>query len=157
MGADSSDGGAKIRLSGYYKWQNLWKYGVSPSDEGLACSAGGYTPLVLPWHHPWFKMNAKRYFFVYVLGCVNATPLYASHEAGFQRMSAIRWMGVAATPKCKENAYWTNKEREKSGGFDHEFSHHHALFASHNVTNTLYNIIKTESFRISYRQYLQFF
>ena len=47
-------------------------------------------------------------------------------------------MGVAATPKCKENAYWKNKEREEFGGFVHEFFYHHALFVGYNVTNTLY-------------------
>ena len=55
---------------------------------------------------------------------------------------ATSWMGVAATPKCKENAYWKNKEREELGGFDHEFFYHHALFVGYNVTNALYNTIK---------------
>ena len=44
--------------------------------------------------------------------------LYGSQitpEASFQRMGggATRRMGLAATPKCKENAYWKNKEREE--------------------------------------------
>ena len=51
-------------------------------------------------------------------------------------------MGVEATPKCKENAYWKNKEREEFGGFDQEFFYHHAFFVAWNVTNTLYNTIK---------------
>ena len=29
---------------------------------------------------------------------------------------AFKWMGVAATPKYKEDAYWTYKERKKLGG-----------------------------------------
>ena len=49
---------------------------------------------------------------------------------------------MAATPKCKENAYWKNKEREELGGFDHEFFYHHALFVGYNVTNALYSSIK---------------
>ena len=34
-----------------------------------------------------------------------------SHEPAFKGWEATRRMGVAATPKCKENAYWKNKER----------------------------------------------
>ena len=51
-------------------------------------------------------------------------------------------MGVAVTPKCKESAYWMNKEREEFRGFNHEFSFHHALYVGYNVTNTLFNTIK---------------
>ena len=40
-GADSSDEGAKIWFSGYYKCQNLRKNRFSPSDGGLACSDEG--------------------------------------------------------------------------------------------------------------------
>ena len=39
-GADSSDRGANIRFSGTINAKNLQKYGVSPSDGGLACSDG---------------------------------------------------------------------------------------------------------------------
>ena len=69
--------------------------------------------------------------------------LQISHEASFQRMGggATRRISVTATSKCKENAYWKNKEREESGSFDHEFFCHHALFVGYNVTNTLYNTI----------------
>ena len=65
-----------------------------------------------------------------------------SHEASFQRMGGSQAHGLAATPKCKENAYWKNKEREEFGGFDHKFFHHHALFVGYIITNTLYNTIK---------------
>ena len=51
---------------------------------------------------------------------------------------------MAATPKCKESAYWKNKEREEFGGFDHEFFYHHAFFVSYYVTNTLYKTTKAE-------------
>ena len=40
-GTDSSDKGAKIRLSGYCKCQKSPKNSFSPSDEGLACSGRG--------------------------------------------------------------------------------------------------------------------
>ena len=51
-------------------------------------------------------------------------------------------MDVAATPKCKEGAYWKHKEREKFIGFDHEIFYHHAFYVGYNVTNIIYNIIK---------------
>ena len=51
-------------------------------------------------------------------------------------------MGVAATPKCKESAYWKNKESEEFGGFDYEFFYQHARFIDYNVTNTLHNNIE---------------
>ena len=35
---------------------------------------------------------------------------------------------MTATPKCKESAYWKNKEKEEFGDFDHEFFYHHDLF-----------------------------
>ena len=51
-GPDSSDEGAKIRFSGYYKCQKSLKNHFSPSDGGLACSDGGAIapspPLVPP-------------------------------------------------------------------------------------------------------------
>ena len=40
-GAESSNEGAKIWFSGYYKCQNLQKHCFSPSDIGLACSDRG--------------------------------------------------------------------------------------------------------------------
>ena len=40
-GADSSDEGAKIWFSGYYKCQKSPKKSLSPSDGGLACSDEG--------------------------------------------------------------------------------------------------------------------
>ena len=49
---------------------------------------------------------------------------------------------MAATLKCKESAYWKNKEREEFGVFDHEVFYRHALFVGYNVTNTLCNAIK---------------
>ena len=51
-GADCSNEGAKIWLSEYYKSQKSPENRVSPSDGGLACSDGGYSPLALPWRHP---------------------------------------------------------------------------------------------------------
>ena len=56
--------------------------------------------------------------------------------------TATKRVGVAATPKCKENAYWKKKKREDFGDFDHEFFYQHALFVGHNVTCTLYDTIK---------------
>ena len=58
---------------------------------------------------------------------------------------ATRWMGVASTPKCKENAYSKSKEREEFGRFDHEFCYQHALVVGSNVTNTVYNTIKARN------------
>ena len=52
MGTDSSDNRAKIWFSGYYKCQKSPKNRSSPSDVGLECSDGGYSPLALPWRHP---------------------------------------------------------------------------------------------------------
>ena len=40
-GADSSDEGARIWFSEYYKCQNSLKKSLSPSDGGLTCSDGG--------------------------------------------------------------------------------------------------------------------
>ena len=51
-------------------------------------------------------------------------------------------MGVAATPKSNESAFWKDKEREEFGGFNKEFLYHHALFIGHNITNTFYTTIK---------------
>ena len=50
-------------------------------------------------------------------------------------------MGARATPKCKESAYWKQKEREEFGGYDHEISYHHALSVGHNATNAFLNTI----------------
>ena len=48
-GAGSSEEGAKIWSSGYYKCLKSPKNRVSPSDGGLACSDGGYSlPLAPP-------------------------------------------------------------------------------------------------------------
>ena len=54
-GADFSNEGAKIWLSGYYKCQKSPTHSRSPSDGGLVCSDGGYSPLALSWHHPWMR------------------------------------------------------------------------------------------------------
>ena len=48
-GADSSDEGAKIWFSWYYKCQVSEKFHL-PTGR-LACSDGGYSPLALPWRH----------------------------------------------------------------------------------------------------------
>ena len=41
----------------------------------------------------------------------------------------------------KKVLFWKDKE-STSGGFDHEFHYHHALYVGYNVTNTLYATIK---------------
>ena len=52
-GADSSDEGAKIWFSGYYKCQKSPKKLLFTFRRGLACSdGGGYHLLALPWRHP---------------------------------------------------------------------------------------------------------
>ena len=55
-----SDGGLTLPTRGQkYGFQdtinakNLRKNCASPSDGGLACADGGYSPLALPWRHPW--------------------------------------------------------------------------------------------------------
>ena len=56
---DFSDGGLtlptrglKYGFQGTINAKNLRKNCVSPSDGGLACSDGGYSPQALPWRHP---------------------------------------------------------------------------------------------------------
>ena len=48
-------------------------------------------------------------------------------------------MGVAATPKFKEGAYWTVRERKDFGGSDRKCFDDHAFYVSYNVTNTIYS------------------
>ena len=39
----------------------------------------------------------------------------SSHEVSFQRMrGATRWVGVTATPKCKESVYWKKREEVRA-------------------------------------------
>ena len=47
LGADSSDEGAKIWFSGYYKCQK------SPKKSLFTFRRGAIAPLVLLWRHPW--------------------------------------------------------------------------------------------------------
>jgi len=54
-GAYSSDEGAKILFSGYYKCQKSENIAFHLLKGGLACSHGGYSPLALPWLHPCFE------------------------------------------------------------------------------------------------------
>ena len=50
----------------------------------------------------------------------------SSHEARFQRTEGQSgWMGVTVTPKCKEGAHWTRKERKDFGSSDQKFFDHH--------------------------------
>ena len=49
---------------------------------------------------------------------------------------------VAATPKCKEIAYCTQKGKKEVGGSDHQFFYHHTLHVGHNVVNALYNYVR---------------
>ena len=53
-------------------------------------------------------------------------------------------MGEAATPKCKEAAYWTNRGRNKVGASDQKFSDHHPFYFSYNATSVFYSAIKVE-------------
>ena len=47
-------------------------------------------------------------------------------------------MGVTATPKSKDGAYWTHSERKKFEGFDH-----HAFYVGYDLTNVVYSAMKT--------------
>ena len=48
-------------------------------------------------------------------------------------------MGVAATPKCKEGAYWIHKEGKGFEGSYQKFFDHYAFYIGCNVTNVFYN------------------
>ena len=65
-GADSSNEGAKIWFSGYYKCQKSPKKSPFTFRRGLACSDGGYIPLALPWRHPLLSMEGLSCKPVYV-------------------------------------------------------------------------------------------
>ena len=44
-------------------------------------------------------------------------------------------MRVAATPNCKEGAYWTHRERKEFGGSDQKRFDKHAFYFGYYVTN----------------------
>ena len=43
-------------------------------------------------------------------------------------------MGVAATPKFNEGAYWMDRERKEFGDSEQKFSDHHAFYVGYNIT-----------------------
>ena len=47
--------GLKHGFQGTINAKNLRKNRLSLSDGRLACSDGGYSPLALPWRHPWLN------------------------------------------------------------------------------------------------------
>ena len=52
------------------------------------------------------------------------------------------WLGVAGTPKFKENARFIHKEREELDISDKTFFNHHALYVGSDETNACYSTIK---------------
>ena len=51
-------------------------------------------------------------------------------------------MGVAATPKCKEGAYWTHRVTTELWDADQKGFDHHAFHVGYNATNIFYSTIK---------------
>ena len=51
-------------------------------------------------------------------------------------------LGVAATPNCEDDVYWTHMEGKKSGGSDQKFFDHHTCYVGYNVVNAFYSAIK---------------
>ena len=51
-------------------------------------------------------------------------------------------MGVTATPRYKEGAYWTYKEKKECGSFDQNCFDHYAFYVGHIVTHVFYNATK---------------
>ena len=68
--------------------------------------------------------------------------LHAVTKPAFKGRGEPDQMGVAATPKCKMDAYWMHSERKKLGGFDQKHFDHHAFYVGYNVTNVFYSAIK---------------
>ena len=68
----------------------------------------------------------------------------SSHEPSFQKT----WggqpgrMGVAATPKYTEGAYWTRRKKREFGGSDLICFDNHALYVGYNNSNVFYIAIK---------------
>ena len=46
---------------------------------------------------------------------------------------------MAATPKFKEDAYWTFRERQEFGGSDQKCFDGHPFYVGYNVTNSIYS------------------
>ena len=60
-GAESSDEGAKIWLSGYYKCQKSQKkIAFHLPTGGWHAPTGGYSPLALPWRHHCNYLNKRQ-------------------------------------------------------------------------------------------------
>jgi len=51
-------------------------------------------------------------------------------------------MGMVATPKCKEGAYWAHRERKKFGGSDQKCFDYLVFYVGYNVSNVFYGAIK---------------
>ena len=59
--ADSSDKGAKIWFSGYYKCQKSPTKSLSTFQRGASMlRRGGYSPLALPWRHPLSGLGTEQ-------------------------------------------------------------------------------------------------
>ena len=66
-------------------------------------------------------------------------------------------MGVVATPKYKEVAYWTHKEKEELEGSDEKCFDHHAIYIGYNVESAFYSARKVGKrvLRLTPRTFLQ--
>ena len=51
-------------------------------------------------------------------------------------------MGVVATPKSKDEAYWAHRERKEFEGSVQKCFDHHAFYVSYNLTSAFYNAMK---------------
>ena len=49
---------------------------------------------------------------------------------------------MEATPKSKDDAYWTHKGRKKLGGSDQICFDHHAFYVGYNLTSVFYSAMK---------------
>ena len=49
---------------------------------------------------------------------------------------------MVATPKCREGAYCTPRERQEFGDFDCKCFNHHVFYFAYSVTNVFYCAIK---------------
>ena len=58
-----------------------------------------------------------------------------SHEASFQKAGGQPGrMGVEATPKSKDDAYWTPRENKEFEGFDQKCFDHHPFYVGYTLT-----------------------
>ena len=80
--------GLKYGFQGTINAKNLQQNRVSLSDGGLACSDGGYSPLALPWRHPWIHLQSyhqKSYFYIilrFFLLCLGLSLLEPFQDLG---------------------------------------------------------------------------